>query len=131
MKCGSAFLLYDNDSSEAIPHLHVVITDPDYNECVVLVSVTKQRARSDTTTCIAPGEHPFVSVPSVITYAYSKLMLQAQLESLVASGDATVKNDASESIVRRAQQGMRETDRAPRAIQEFFLEWWERHQTGA
>lgn len=129
MKCGSAFLLYDDDNANAIPHLHVVITDPNYNECVVLVSVTTQRARSDTTTCIAAGEHPFVSAPSVISYAYSKLMSQTQLGSLVASGDASLKRDASETIVRRAQEGMRETDRAPRAVQEFFLEWWEHGRT--
>jgi hypothetical protein len=123
MKCGSTFLLYDDDNPEGIPHLHVVITDPDQSNCVVLVSITKERARSDTMTRIAVKEHPFVTLPSVITYAYSKLMSCAQIEALVACEGATAKEDASEDIVRRAQEGMRETDRAPREVKDFFLEW--------
>jgi hypothetical protein len=128
MKCGSAFLLYDEDNP--IPHLHVVITDPTQDDCVVLVSVTAERARSDTMTRLAPGIHPFVTSPSVITYAYTKLMSCAQIQGLIASGEALRKEDASPEIVRRAQSGLRETDRAPQHIQRFFLEWWESHEPG-
>ena len=127
MKCGSTFLLYDGDNP--IPHLHVVITDPDHSNCVVLVSVTTERARSDTMTRLAPGDHPFVKNPSVITYAYTKVMSCEHLEGLVKSGDAYTKEDASEKIVRRAQAGLRETDRAPREVQRYFLEWWAQNGT--
>jgi hypothetical protein len=48
---------------------------------------------------------------------------------MVASGEVTEKEDASERIVQRAQAGMRETDRAPQEVKEFFLEWWGRHGT--
>jgi hypothetical protein len=123
MKCGSTFLLYDD--TNPIPHLHVVITDPNQSDCVVLVSVTTERARSDTMTRLAVGDHPFITSPSVITYAYTKMMSCAHIESLVASGDAEPKEDASARIVQRAQAGLRETDRAPQDIQEYFLEWWE------
>jgi hypothetical protein len=122
MKCGSTFLLYDDGNS--IPHLHIVITDPDQSDCVVLVSVTTERVRSDTMTRLAVGDHPFVKVPSVITYAYTKLMSCSHIESLVASGDAYAKEDASARIVQRAQAGLRETDRAPQDVQNHFLEWW-------
>jgi hypothetical protein len=127
MKCGDTFLLYDDDNP--IPHLHIVITDPDPNDCVVLVSVTTERSRSDTMTRLAPGVHPSVTDPSVITYAYSKVMSCKQINSLVASGDAFTKVDASAKIVQRAQAGLRETDRAPQEVKEFFLNWWEQHGT--
>jgi len=119
MKCGSTFLLYDDGNP--IPHLHIVITDQ--SDCVVLVSVTSERSRSDTMTRLVVGDHPFVTGPSVITYAYTKMMSCAHIESLVASGDAHPREDASARIVQRAQAGLRETDRAPRDVQEYFLEW--------
>lgn len=127
MKCGSTFLLYGDD--QPIPHLHIVISDPDKNNCVVLVSVTTERSRSDTMTRLAPGDHPFVKNPSVITYSYTKVMSCTQLENLVATGGAMTKEDASEEIVSRAQAGLRETDRAPQDVQRYFLEWWEKHGT--
>lgn len=68
MNCGSTFLLYDDDSG-GTPHLHIVITDGDENDSVVLVSVTTERGRSDTMTRLRVGDHPFIKAPSVITYA--------------------------------------------------------------
>lgn len=130
MKCGNTVLLYDDDDPDSPPHLHIVITDPDdADDCVVLVSVTTRRARSDTMTPLDPGEHPFIDRPSVVTYAYSKLLRCAHIERLVASGHASKKADASERIVLRAQQGMLETDRAPQEVREFFIAWWERCKT--
>jgi len=125
MKCGSTFLLYDEDNPKA--HLHIVVTDPDLNNYVVLVSVTTERSRSDTMTRLAVGDHPFITDPSVITYAYSKLLSCADIEALVACGEAFARQEASESIVRRARAGLRETDRGPQEVKEFFLEWMSRN----
>ena len=128
MKCGSTFLLYDEDNPK--PHLHIVITDPDENNYVVLVSVTTERSRSDTMTRLAVGDHRFITDPSVITYAYSKLLSCADIQALIACREAIEKEDASEKIVQRARAGLRETDRAPQEVKEFFLEWLARNQSG-
>ncbi|MGB7264006.1 MAG: hypothetical protein WBC92_00735, partial [Terracidiphilus sp.] len=111
------------------PHLHVVISDPDENNCIVLVSITTERQKSDTTTRLEAGIHPFINSPSVVAYHYSKMVSCAQLEKLIEIGDATPKPDASEDIVRRAQAGMQETRRAPREVQECFLAWWEKQSS--
>lgn len=124
MKCGSAYLLYDDENPTSKPHLHVVISDPDENDCVVLVSITTERAKSDTTTRLEAGIHRFIDDPSVIAYNYSKMMSRNQLNNLIETGDAVPKDDACETIVRRAQAGMQETRRAPREVQECFLAWW-------
>jgi hypothetical protein len=128
VKCGSTFLLYDEDNPK--PHLHIVITDPDPNNYVVLVSVTTERSRSDTMTRLAVGDHRFITAPSVITYAYSKLLSCSDIEVLVACGEAIVKEDASDRVVQRARAGLRETDRAPQEVKEFFLEWVARNESG-
>jgi hypothetical protein len=124
MKCGSAYLLYDDEDPTSKPHLHVVISDPDENDCIVLVSITTERAKSDTTTRLETGIHPFIDSPSVIAYNYSKMMSCDQLKKLIERGDAIPKADASETIVKRARAGMQETRRAPREVQECFLAWW-------
>jgi mRNA-degrading endonuclease toxin of MazEF toxin-antitoxin module len=124
MKCGSAYLLYDDEDSTSKPHLQVVISGPDENDCMVLVSITTERAKSDTTTRLEAGIHRFIDNPSVIAYNYSKMISCDQLRKLIETGDALPKADASETIVRRAQAGMQETRRAPREVQECFLAWW-------
>ena len=123
MKCGSAYLLYDDEDPTSKPHLHVVISDPDESGCIVLVSITTERAKSDTTTRLEAGIHRFLVDPSVVAYNYSKMLSRDQLNNLIESGDAIPKADASETIVRRAQAGMQETRRAPREVQECFLAW--------
>lgn len=123
MKCGATYLLYDEEGPDSTPHLHVVISDPDENDQIVLVSVTTERAKSDTTTRLEAKIHPFIEKPSVIAYHYSKMMSCAQLKTLINDGDAIPKADASTDIVSRAQAGMRETRRAPREVQECFTSW--------
>jgi hypothetical protein len=118
--CGDTFLLYDEEDAEGKAHLHVIITEPDGSGQCVLVSVTTRRAKSDTMVCLDVGDHAFIKHPSVITYAYSKLLTVAQLEAMVAAGDATPKGQASSQLVARVQSGMMETDRAPREVQQFF-----------
>lgn len=124
MHCGSTFLLYDSDQADGKPHLHIVISEVDESDRLVLVSVTTERAKSDTMVRLVPGDHPFIEHASVITYAYSKLMTSAQIRSLVACGDARPKEPASNRLLERAQLGMLETDRAPEEVQECFRWWW-------
>lgn len=123
MQCGCTYLLYDEEDAKVPPHLHIQITDPDANDLIVLVSVTTERAKSDTMVRIAAGEHPFVQHPSVVTYAYSKLLTCAQLKAMIEADDAVPKKPASNELVKRAQNGMKETDRAPAEVQGFFIAW--------
>lgn len=120
MKCGDTYLLFDDEELSGTPHLHIQITDPDEHGRCVLVSVTTRRAKSDAMVCLEPGEHEFITRPSVITYAYSKVLLVAKLAEMVASGKATAKQPAAERLTARAQKGMLETDRAPRDVQQLF-----------
>lgn len=121
VNCGDTFLLFDEDNFSGKPHLHVIITEPNEQEQIVLVSITTRRAKSDTMVCLNVGDHEFITQPSVITYAYSKVLTVPQLTELVACGEATPKGKATEQLVVRAQNGMRETDRAPREVQQFFV----------
>lgn len=118
--CGETFLLFDDENFTGTPHLHIVITEPDETGWLVLVSVTTRRAKSDTMVCLDAGDHPFITHPSVITYAYSEIITVTKLTEMIANGDATPKKRASDALVARAQRGMLETDRAPREVQQLF-----------
>lgn len=120
MHCGETFLLFDEENFSGKAHLHIVIAEPNQQGELVLVSVTTRRAKSDTMVCLDVGDHPFITQPSVITYAYSKILTVTKLAAMIASGDATPKEKASEQLVARAQRGMLETDRAPREVQQLF-----------
>lgn len=120
MGCGDTYLLYDEDNYDGKPHLHVVITEPDEDGQIVLVSVTTRRAKSDTMVCLNIGDHEFIIQPSVITYAYSKVLTVSKLADMVVKGDATPKEKATAQLVTRAQNGMLETDRAPYDAQRLF-----------
>jgi hypothetical protein len=128
MNCGSTFLLYDDNQSDRKPHLHIVISDADENDYVVLVSVTTERSKSDTMVRLVVGDHPFIEHASVITYAYSKKLTRYHLAGLLASGDARPKEQASSRLLQRAQAGMLESDREPEEVRECFLGWWNRHK---
>lgn len=116
--------MYDDENSTSKPHLHVVISGPDENDLLVLVSVTTERAKSDTMTRLEAGIHQSIDTPSVIAYSYSKIMSCDQLRRLIETGEAIPKANASEVLVHRARSGMQETRRAPREIQECFVAWW-------
>jgi len=65
MKCGFTLLLYDDDQHDGKPHLHIVISDPDENDKVVLVSVTTERAKSDRMVRLAAGDHSSALAPTM------------------------------------------------------------------
>jgi mRNA-degrading endonuclease toxin of MazEF toxin-antitoxin module len=70
LECGDTFLTGD-DEDEGY-HLWIVLTPPIEGE-VVTVSVTTQRKRSETLVVLKPGDHPFITHPSVIAYAYATI----------------------------------------------------------
>ena len=76
--------------------------------------------------CLDAGDHPFITHPSVITYAYSKILTVSKLAKMIAGGDATAKEPASAKLVERAQSGMLETDRAPREVKALFVSVFKR-----
>jgi hypothetical protein len=117
--CGDTFLLFE-DEIGVKPHLHIVISEPDPEGRVVLVSVTTRRPKSDSMVCLESGDHDFIDHSSVISYSYAKILSLDQLKALVSVGDASARKPVTAELLARVQRGMLETDRAPREVQNFF-----------
>jgi len=117
--CGNTFLIEDEDGYNC--HLCVVITPPDCGE-VVIVTITTERAKSETLVRLNKGDHPFLEHPSVISYLYSKVTTVEEIETAVKNGTAIPRADASPKLVQRAQSGLIESDRVPRWVKLRYRE---------
>jgi hypothetical protein len=117
--CGNAFLIEDEDGYDC--HLCIVVTPPSFGE-VVIVSVTTKRARSETLVCLKKGDHPFIEHDSVISYAYSRVTTVEEIETAVKNRTAMSRANASDSLLRRAQAGLIESDRTPNWVKQRYRE---------
>jgi len=115
--CGNTFLIEDEDGYDC--HLCIVITPPNFGE-VVIVSVTTERSRSEMMVRLKPGDHPFIDRPSVISYAYSRVTTAEEIEAAVKNGTAKPRANASEKLLKRAQDGLLESDRTPNWVKQRY-----------
>ena len=49
-------------------HLHVVLTYPNDEDQVLVVSLTSLKSKSDTTVVLQAGDHPFIRHDTVVEY---------------------------------------------------------------
>ena len=115
--CGSTFLIEDEEGYNC--HLCIVITPPSNGE-VVIVSITTERANSEMMVRLKAGDHPFIKHPSVITYAYSTVSTVEEIDAAVRNGTAIPRANASESLLKRAQGGLLESDRTPNWVKQRY-----------
>jgi mRNA-degrading endonuclease toxin of MazEF toxin-antitoxin module len=117
LTCGDTFLIEDVDGPEC--HLWIVITPPGEDE-VVIVSVTTKRQKSETLVILKKGDHPFIEHDSVIAYKYSKVVTVESIETALKNGTAKRHQPASDSLLKRAQQGLLESDFTSHGVRSLF-----------
>lgn len=117
---GDTFMLEDDE--DAIGHLHIIITKPNVKGEVVTVSVTTQRKYSETLVALDVGDHPRITRPSVIAFAYSKIRTIARLEEMIQSYDCKKKAPMDEAILDRCRKGALESDNTPNEVRNFLEE---------
>lgn len=66
------------------------------------------------------GDHPFLRHESVIAYRYSRIVKVEYIESAVKNRDATPREHASESLLKRAQAGLVESEFTPYGVITFY-----------
>jgi hypothetical protein len=115
---GDTFML--DDDEDATGHLHIIITKPNARNEVVTVSVTTQRKYSETLVTLNAGDHPRITHPSVIAFAYSKVRTITQLETLMKSYDCKKKPPMSEEILDKCRKAALESDNTPNEVRDFL-----------
>jgi hypothetical protein len=104
MLAGDTFTLHDRNVDE---HLWVVISDPlsDPSDPVVIVNLTSRTADKDPTCIVNPGEHPFVTHPTVVNYRDAKAVSNTDLEHLLGLNHLHSHEPLSPVVLSRIREG--------------------------
>jgi len=119
LNCGDTFLT--GDEADLDLHLWIVISPPGEGE-VVTVSVTTRRKRSETLVVLKPGDHPFITRESVIAYSYSRIRTVDDIETALQNGTAKKREPVAETLLKRVQAGLLDSDFTPNGVRQFFRE---------
>ena len=117
VSCGDTFLIEDEEGYDC--HLWIILTPVTEGE-VVIVSVTTERRRSETLVKLNSGDHPFIKHPSVIAFAYSKVVTVESIETAIRNGVAKSRESASQTLLKKAQSGLLESDRTPHDVKHLY-----------
>lgn len=117
MKAGDTFLA-GRDEDEKL-HLRIVVTAPNADGEVAVVSVTTRRNRSETLVVLQAGDHPFIQHESVIAFAYAEISSVARIEQTIASGAARSREPVAAALLKRIQAGLLDSDFTPNGVRQF------------
>ena len=112
--CGSSFRLSG--------HLWVIVSDPfDSPEQVIITFLTTQKANSDTTVILSPGDHDFITHPTVVSYADAKIQRTEHILKRIEERDYEPRNSFSSEVTKEIQKGLIDSQFTPRYIKKAFL----------
>ena len=90
-------------------HLHVVLTHPDDDDQVIVVSISTLRTTSDTTVILHQGDHKFIDHDSVVEYRMAGPTSARILAQRLASGLYASYDPMPPEILRKIQDGVTES----------------------
>ena len=117
INCGDTFLLEDEDGCDQ--HLCIVVTPPTEDK-VAVVSITTRRNKSETLVVLQKEDHPSLTHESVIAYRYSRVVKVEYIENAVKNKDAAPRDPASANLLKRAQDGLMESEFTPYGVISFY-----------
>jgi hypothetical protein len=97
-------------------HLHIVLTPPDDDGEIIVVSVSTQRPGSDTTVVLKPGDHPFIDHDSVVMYRTAAPTPVRVLSQRLDSRLYDLHEPMSAEILARIQNGVLDSKFTPLGI---------------
>ena len=103
-------------------HLYVVISDPTRHsgKCVI-VNLTTQRPKSDTTCVLQPRDFPsFIHSPTVVNYGDALEADQRLLENIIAKGEVGRHPDMATAVLARIIQGARASPAFPVGLRKYL-----------
>jgi hypothetical protein len=125
---GAAFLgAADSTSRGEIRHLHIVITEPDEGNEVLVVPVCTFREKDGVPfpgqdrSCILPaGCHPFIKEKSYARYRNAKAMRFADIFNGISKGSLASKENLDLYYVQNMQRGAEESPFIPDELKCYF-----------
>ena len=128
MKAGTT-LEMPKPGSTQIPHIWIVITDPNKDGECVIVNVTSYKAICDNTVVLKKGDHPYIHHDSIIEYFDARITTSEKLKAAVNGGAAIPKQDCPPQTLKKIQEGALKSPHAAPKIKKFCSEAWKKKQT--
>jgi hypothetical protein len=122
VNCGDTFLIdFPGAPNE---HLFVVITKVNHqlNNFVIVGIESAENTHSENLILLKPGEHPFLTKLSSVSFRFAAIMTVEELDSRIKQKTAIKKEPMPPEIVDRIAKGMNQTRKAPRYVQDYFNE---------
>lgn len=110
----------EGPENEPIPHLHIVISDPNENGEVMVVNISSCKERYERSCVLEAGEHPQITKKSYIPYKYAKKMNQKIFLTDRFRRLITVKEDISDSVLKKIQEGAKISPRLESGFKSYF-----------
>ena len=90
-----------------VPHLWIVLTDPDpKTEKVVAVMVVSQKTTTDKTVTLNVGDHPFIDHESNLDYGGATLFDVERLEHEIRTVDRALREDLPTELFEAVRKGV-------------------------
>jgi hypothetical protein len=129
MRCGCTVVMQTPGSGNPIPHLWFVITEPDPTSHLCgIVSLTSLKAGKDQTVTLGPSDHSYISHPSVIHYAGSKIVDVRKLKALIDAGTIQQHDDCDAVVLKLIQSGVSASPYSAKKFIQFCKEAWSRRR---
>ncbi len=103
-------------------HLYVVISDPTQHDgkCV-LVNLTTQRAKSDTTCVLLPADFPsFIHHPTVVNYSDAMEAEAVSIEKIIKDAQVRSHPDMSADVLNRIVAGALSSRAFPIGLKKYL-----------
>jgi hypothetical protein len=121
MKLGETYLVLNKG------HLWVVITDPQSDGSVAMVSFTTKRANSDLNCVMNVGDHPFIRHETIVAYELARVLDPGQQKHVLANPSLSPpKAPVSSALLQRIHEGALVSDLTPQKIQKMVRETMKR-----
>jgi hypothetical protein len=119
MRAGDSLLL--PKPGQTVAHLWVLLTDPDAaTDEVLMVNLTTQRPHSDTTVVLKPGDHPFVTHPTVVNFSDARLVKATVMQDYLSRGVYMRQAALSSAVLQRLQAGLLASPFTPNKFKDCF-----------
>jgi|SRR5918999_108226 hypothetical protein len=107
-------------TSGGIPHLWIVVTDPEGNPPeVVIVNLTTRQIDSDTTVVLNVGDHRYIRHETVVFYADARFAKTAGIEAISRFPGYGYHDDCSAKLLSTVRQGLLDSADTPKKIKEY------------
>jgi hypothetical protein len=102
-------------------HLWAILTQPiPPGRQAVIVNLTTLRPGSDTTIVLQPGEHPFISHPTVVFYADARIVNVTTIQEGLRQGLFRQHSAFAPAVLKRIQEGLLRSPFTPAKIKTAF-----------